>query len=49
MQLWVHDSHAGGFQEECRRQSKLAAGNTRAENDVMRWIDATRDTEGWIR
>jgi hypothetical protein len=48
VQLWVPDARAPGFAEECRRQSRLAAKNKRAENDVMRWIDSTRNTEGWL-
>ena len=47
VQLWVPDTRAGGFAEECRRQSLIAAGNERLESDVLEWVDATRDTEDW--
>jgi hypothetical protein len=47
IQLWIPDTRARGFAEECRRQSGLAAKNKRVENDVLRWIEAARDDEGW--
>jgi hypothetical protein len=47
VQLWIPDTRARGFTEECRRQSGLAAKNKRGENDVLRWIDAAHDDEGW--
>lgn len=47
VQLWVPDTRVHGFAEECRRQSRVAARNKRAENDVMTWIEAHEDTEGW--
>lgn len=47
VQLWVPDTRADGFAEECRRQSRAAARNKRAENDVLTWIEANQDTEGW--
>jgi hypothetical protein len=47
VQLWVPDTRARGFAEECRRQSRLAAKNRRAEGDAMNWIDANSDTTGW--
>jgi len=47
VQLWVPDTRARGFAEECRRQSRAAARNKRAENEVMKWIEANEDTEGW--
>ena len=47
VQLWVPDTRAHGFAEECRRQSRVAARNKRAENDVMTWIEANEDTQGW--
>jgi len=47
VQLWVPDTRAQGFAEECRRQSRVAARNKRAENEVMTWIEANEDAEGW--
>ena len=47
IQLWVPDTRAHGFAEECRRQSRAAARNKRTENHVMTWIEANEDTEGW--
>jgi len=47
VQLWVPDTRAQGFAEECRRQSLVAAGNERLETDVLDWIDDTRDTQDW--
>ena len=47
VQLWVPDTHARGFAEECRRQSRAAAKNNRAENEVLDWIAVNEDTEGW--
>ena len=47
VQLWVPDTRAHGFAEECRRQSRAAARRKRAENDVMMWIEANEDTQGW--
>ena len=47
VQLWVPDTHAHGFAEECHRQSRAAARNKRTENHVMTWIEANEDTEGW--
>lgn len=49
VQLWVPDTRARGFLEECRRQSRLAARNTRAESDVMTWIEANQEADGWPR
>lgn len=47
IQLWVPDTRARGFAEECRRQSLVAAGEEALERDTDAWLDATRDTEGW--
>lgn len=49
VQFWVPDTRARGFAQECRRQSRVAAKNKHAELDVMQWIEAGRDTEGWTR
>ena len=47
VQLWVPDTRARGFTDECRRQSRAAAKHRRAENEVMTWIEKTRDTDAW--
>ncbi len=47
IQLWVPDTRAHGFPEECRRQSRAAARNKRAETEVMTWIEANEDAKGW--
>ena len=48
LQLWVPDTRARGFAAECRRQSQAAAANKRLEDEVMGWIDESRDTEDWV-
>jgi Protein of unknown function (DUF3018) len=47
VQLWIPDTRARGFAAECRRQSLAAAANKRSESDLLRWIEAARDDEGW--
>ncbi len=47
VQLWVPDTRAPGFVAECLRQSRAAAANKRLENEVLDWIAASHDTEGW--
>jgi hypothetical protein len=47
VQLWIPDTRARGFAEECRRQSLVASKHRRAEKQVLSWLDETRDTEGW--
>ena len=47
VQLWVPDTRARGFAAECRRQSRAAARNKRAENEVMTWIETNEDPQGW--
>jgi Antitoxin MazE-like len=47
VQLWVPDTRGQGFAEECRRQSRAAARNKRAENEMMTWIEANEDAKGW--
>jgi Protein of unknown function (DUF3018) len=49
VQLWVPDTRSRGFARECRRQSLAAAKNKILEGDVMEWIEANPDTEGWTR
>ena len=47
VQVWVPDSRAPGFAEECRRQSRSASRSRVAERKAMAWVDATRDTKDW--
>jgi Protein of unknown function (DUF3018) len=47
VQLWIPDTRARGFADECRRQSRVASKHRRAEEQVLTWLDETRDTEGW--
>jgi hypothetical protein len=47
VQLWLPDTGAEGFAEECRRQSRAAARKRSVERDAMEWIEANQDTEGW--
>jgi hypothetical protein len=49
VQFWVPDTRAQGFADECRRQSRAAAKNRRAEKEVMTWIEVNQDDEGWTR
>lgn len=39
IQLWVPDTQAPGFFEECRRQSALVASADRADNGLMSFLD----------
>ena len=47
VQLWVPDTRAEGFGEGCRRQSRAARRRRRVESDVLDWIEANRDVDGW--
>lgn len=46
IQLWVPDTRNAGFAAECRRQSALLR-NDPQEAEVLDWIEAAADTEGW--
>ncbi len=46
VQIWVPDTRAPGFAEECRRQSLLIR-NDPQEHDVLEWIEQAADIEGW--
>jgi hypothetical protein len=46
IQIWVPDTNAPGFAEECRRQSRLIADDPQ-EAEIQAWIDDVADTEGW--
>ena len=47
VQVWLPDTRAPGFVEECRRQSLAAKRIVRSERDAMAWVEALGDTEGW--
>ncbi len=48
VQLWVPDSRAPGFAEECRRQTVLAAASDRADADLGDFLDAAlEDLRPW--
>jgi hypothetical protein len=41
IQIWVPNTQAPGFFEECRRQSGLVAAADRADNELMSFLDAS--------
>lgn len=46
--IWVPDTRAPGFAEECRRQSRLAAEADKQDPTLDSFLDATlMDIEGW--
>jgi hypothetical protein len=48
IQIWVPDTRAPGFAEECRRQSLLAATSDSKDKDMMTLMDgALADVDGW--
>lgn len=48
VQIWVPDTRLPGFAQECRRQSRLAAGADAADPDLQRFMDdALVDVDGW--
>jgi hypothetical protein len=47
VQVWLPDTRAPGFVEECRRQSLAAKRIVRSERDAMAWVEALGDTEDW--
>lgn len=46
VQLWIPDSRAPGFAEECRRQTALAAASDRADADLGGFLDAALEDFG---
>ena len=46
VQIWVPDTRRPGFAEECRRQSRLLRDDPH-EREILDWIEAAADTEGW--
>jgi hypothetical protein len=50
IQIWVPDTRAPGFAEECRRQSLLAAEADKKDSDLAAFLDAAlADIEGLER
>ncbi len=47
VQVWLPDTRARGFAEECRRQSLAARRVVRSERDTMTWVESAGDTDGW--
>ena len=43
VQIWVADTRAEGFAEECARQVAQAAVADRADPELMRFVDAALD------
>ena len=46
VQIWVPDTRRPGFAEECRRQSLLLRDDPH-KREILDWIEAVADTEGW--
>jgi len=46
VQLWVPNTKDPAFIAECRRQSMKL--DPTKEAGIMEWIDAVRDTDGWV-
>jgi hypothetical protein len=46
LQIWVPDTRRKGFAQECRRQSRLIAGDSH-EKEVMDWIQTVYESDGW--
>lgn len=46
IQIWVPDTRRPDFAAECLRQC-LVVRNDPQEKDVMGWLEAAADTEGW--
>jgi hypothetical protein len=47
VQVWLPDTRARGFADECHRQSLAAKRNVRSERDAMAWVEALGNAEGW--
>ena len=43
VQIWVPDTRAGGFAEECARQVARAAAAERADPEHLSFVDAALD------
>lgn len=48
VQIWVPDTRRAGFDEECRRQSLLAAQADKADTSIEQLMNETlADLDGW--
>ena len=48
IQIWVPDTRAQGFANECRRQSLLAVAAESNDKDLATFMDdALSDIDGW--
>jgi hypothetical protein len=48
VQIWVPDTRRPGFEEECRRQSRLVAQADGADEAMQRFMDeALADVDDW--
>jgi len=48
VQIWVLNTRAPGFAQECQRQCKLVATADRADAQMQRLMDdALADVDGW--
>lgn len=48
IQIWVPDTRAKGFAEECRRQARLVAQADRQDAELATFLDAAvAGLEGW--
>ena len=47
VQLWVPDTRARGFKQECERQCRASVSAVRHEAHTEAWLNKTRDTAGW--
>jgi hypothetical protein len=46
LQIWVPDTRSPKFAAECRRQSLLAAQQP-SEREIMDFMEAAQDIDGW--
>ena len=46
IQIWVPDTSAPGFAEECRRQSRMLRDDPH-EQEIMDFLEAAADHQGW--
>ncbi len=46
VQIWVPNTRAPGFAEECRRQTALAAASDRADPELTGFVDAALEDLG---
>lgn len=46
-QRWVYDLRDPAVLAQIERECRAIAANAHHEAEVERWLDATRDTDGW--